>query len=104
MEDKSTAPDWHPEDIKAAVRKRGWTLRDVSRAYGLPEDDCQKALRRPMFDGEYAIAEVLGLSPRQIWPSRYLPEGPRDPTIRIRRHSKATTPSFPSNAQLERAA
>ncbi|MEI7608594.1 MAG: helix-turn-helix transcriptional regulator [Rhodospirillaceae bacterium] len=104
MEDKRAASDMHPEDIKAAIRKRGWTLRDVARAYGLPEDDCQKALRRPMFGGEHAIAEVMGLSPRQIWPSRYLPEGPRDPTIRIRRHSKATTPRFPSNDQLHEAA
>ena len=104
MEDKSPTSDWHPEDIKAALRKRGWTLRDVARAYALSEDACQKALRRPRFRAEMAIAEVLGLSPRQIWLSRYLPEGVRSPAIRIRRNSKATTPRFPSNDQLHEAA
>lgn len=27
--------DWHPEDIKAAIRKRGMTTSQLSRCHGL---------------------------------------------------------------------
>lgn len=64
--------DWHPEDIKAAVRKsRFGSLAGLSRAYGLPEHACQHACRGANYWGEVAIAEALGLSPQEIWPSRY---------------------------------
>lgn len=35
--------DWHPEDIKAAIRKRGMTTSQLSRCHGLLED---KGFRR----------------------------------------------------------
>lgn len=76
--------DWHPEEIKAAVRMRGSTLYDLSRDAGLPEHACRNALARPHFDGEMTIAEFLGVSPRQIWPSRYRPDGGRIPDVRRR--------------------
>lgn len=68
---------WHPEDIKAAVRKQGVTLTRLARDNGLPEHACRAALYRPHFRAELVIAEFLGLSPRQIWPGRFLPDGAR---------------------------
>lgn len=69
--------DWHPEDIKAAVRKKGTTLAELARAAGLQDRACNHALRYPHFWGEMAIAECLSLSPRQIWPSRFTENGER---------------------------
>ncbi len=80
--------DWHPEEIKAAVRISGSSLLDLSRHAGLPDHACRTALRRPHFDGEMAIAEYLSLSPRQIWPSRWRVDGSRIPQ---RRETSAAT-------------
>ncbi|MGQ3670786.1 helix-turn-helix domain-containing protein [Xanthobacter sp. TB0136] len=81
---KLPSGDWHPEEIKAAVRMLGSTLYDVSRAAGLPEHACRSALRRSHFDGEFAVAAFLRVSPRDIWPSRYRPDGGRIPSVRRR--------------------
>lgn len=70
--------DWHPEDIKAAIRKRNVTLTDLALANDLPEGSIRYAAHYPHFDGEMVIAEFLGLSPRQIWPSRFKPDGSRN--------------------------
>lgn len=101
MAKRSAARDLHPEVIKARVRMRGWTLTAVSRAYGLPEHACRHALRYPYYAAEYAIADVLGLSPRQIWPSRYRPDGSRPwPT----RGTKATPRRIAATTQNGAAA
>jgi Ner family transcriptional regulator len=74
--------DWHPADIKAALEKRGWTLARIARDHGYtcvttPAD----ALRRPYPVMEQIIAGIIGVAPREIWPSRYdrhgQPLGPR---------------------------
>ena len=70
---------WHKSDIKAALEKRGLTLSDLDREHSLPDGTCSAALRKPHAVGELIIAEALGLSPRQVWPSRY-----RDDGIRLR--------------------
>ncbi|MBS7552054.1 helix-turn-helix domain-containing protein [Ancylobacter dichloromethanicus] len=75
---KRSPRDWHPEDIKAAVRKtRYGSLAALSLAYGLPEHACRHACRSANFHGEMAIAEALDRSPREIWPSRYDSRRPR---------------------------
>lgn len=63
--------EWHPEDIKAALRKRGLTLAAVSVDAGLCEDACRQALRRPWPRAERAIAGRLGVPVEQLWPDRY---------------------------------
>lgn len=70
--------DWHPEDIKAAVRKtRYGSLRALGEAFALPRHACSNALREPHCGGELAIAAALGLTPREIWPSRFHLDGSR---------------------------
>jgi Ner family transcriptional regulator len=69
------AKGWHKEDIKAAIRKKGVTLLDLDALNGFPPSTCANALLRPSFSAELAIAEFLGVSPRQIWPARYTDEG-----------------------------
>ncbi|APY33502.1 transcriptional regulator [Salmonella enterica subsp. enterica serovar Apapa] len=63
--------DWHPADIIAGLRKRGTSLAAVSRQAGLASSTLANALIRHWPKGERLIAEALGITPEQIWPSRY---------------------------------
>ncbi|MBN3057117.1 helix-turn-helix domain-containing protein [Pectobacterium brasiliense] len=63
--------DWHPADIIAALKKRGTSLAAVSRNTGLASSTLANALKRHWPKGERLIAEALGSSPEQVWPSRY---------------------------------
>ncbi|MEQ9771575.1 helix-turn-helix transcriptional regulator [Pectobacterium jejuense] len=63
--------DWHPADIIAALKKRGTSLSEVSRNAGLAYSTLANALKRHWPKGERLIAEALGSSPEQVWPSRY---------------------------------
>lgn len=68
---KSCPTDWHPEDIKAAIRKTGTTMSAISRAAGLSDGAAKRALDIPWPRAEAIIATRLGLRPQDIWPSRY---------------------------------
>lgn len=97
MKKRARIRDWHREDIKAAIRKSGWTLTALALAHDLPECSVRYALRYPHFDGEMAIAECLALSPRHLWPSRFDVHGTRR---HRRRHWQKVTPSAaPSHCQ-----
>ncbi|WJV68960.1 helix-turn-helix transcriptional regulator [Pectobacteriaceae bacterium CE70] len=63
--------DWHPADIIAGLRKKGTTLAAVSREAGLASSTLANALTKHWPKGEKLIAEALGVSPAEIWPSRY---------------------------------
>lgn len=63
--------DWHPADVVAALRKAGWSLRRLSQQHGYQATVLSSALRRPWPKAERLIASAIGVSPDQIWPSRY---------------------------------
>ncbi|RAT17407.1 DNA-binding protein [Lonsdalea populi] len=63
--------DWHPADIIAALKKQGTSLAAVSRKAGLASSTLANTLTRHWPKGEKLIAEELGVSPEEIWPSRY---------------------------------
>ncbi|EBU8551935.1 transcriptional regulator [Salmonella enterica subsp. enterica serovar Telelkebir] len=63
--------DWHAEDIKAAVRKRGLTMSQLSRDSGLAGDSLRKTLCMHWPKGERIISSFIGVEPAAIWPSRY---------------------------------
>ena len=69
--------DWHPEEIKAAVRVRGRTLADLARNAGLADSSTRLALTLPRADAEKAISDFLSVHPMVIWPSRYSLAGER---------------------------
>ena len=78
-----SSSDWHPEDIKAAVRKRGQTLAGLSRSAGLSEQMLNQCLfYRVSERGDLVIANFIELPPHHIWPSRYNPDGSR---LRLRK-------------------
>jgi Ner family transcriptional regulator len=62
---------WHPEDVKAAIRKRGVTLTDLSLRNNYSEAYLRNALLRPLFEAEQIIARFLGVPADAIWPDRY---------------------------------
>ncbi len=68
---------WHPEDIKAAVRKTGVSLSELARMTGLPDQACRQALITPNQRGEDAIAERINVPARTLWPHRFSPDGYR---------------------------
>lgn len=74
----------HPEDIKAAIRKRGSSLAALARAQeleGKPAITIQalsQALHaRVSARCEDIIADFLEVPPSAIWPSRYRANGTR---------------------------
>ncbi|HET6182780.1 MAG TPA: helix-turn-helix domain-containing protein [Acetobacteraceae bacterium] len=67
--------DWHPADVLAALKKRGRTLAGISVAHGYHPTAAGKALKRPWPAMQAIIARELGLTPQEIWPSRYDEEG-----------------------------
>ncbi|WP_308571101.1 transcriptional regulator [uncultured Haemophilus sp.] len=71
LSSKKTALDWHREDIKAALAKKGWSLRQLSFQHGYSSNALKNALDRPWLKGERIIAETIGVPPEEIWASRY---------------------------------
>jgi len=94
--------DWHPEDIKAAIRKTGTTLSDLSRAAGFSEGAAKRALLIPWPRMEAAIAARLGRKPHEIWPSRYSPDGRPLAGLHIRRPKNLAPATPPRNVRKAR--
>lgn len=68
----------HVEDIKAALRKQGWTLASIANELDIDPSAVSHALTRQRSRRiEQAIASKLGRSPQEIWPHRY-PRGAVD--------------------------
>ena len=66
----STPPaDWHPADVKAALEKRGISLRSLAREYGYSH--IQRVLTSQWWAAEQIVARAIGMQAADIWPSRY---------------------------------
>jgi Ner family transcriptional regulator len=68
---KAAQDDWHRADIVAALHKKGWSLRALSRESGLSDGTLKSALDAPYRKAEGIIAAAIGVSPETIWPQRY---------------------------------
>ena len=68
---KKIPQDWHPWDIKAALGKRGYSLRKVALDNGYAITSANDALRKQWPNMERIIADIIGVEPWEIWPSRY---------------------------------
>ena len=71
MAKKRSNSDWHPADIVAAIRKAGTSLSALGRANGLANTTLRNALDKPYPRAEQIIASAIGVTPEEIWPSRY---------------------------------
>lgn len=61
--------DWHPADVKAALEKRGVSLRQLAHKHGYSH--FQRVLTSPWWAAEKIVADALGKDAEEIWPSRY---------------------------------
>ena len=62
----------HSEDIKAALRKRGWTLADIAKELNICPSAVSHALTRQRSRRvEETIANKIGLPLQEVWPQRY---------------------------------
>ncbi|HEB4799377.1 TPA: helix-turn-helix domain-containing protein, partial [Yersinia enterocolitica] len=52
--------------------KRKGSLSALSRDSGLSSGTLANALTRPWPKGEMIIAEAIGITPQEIWPSRFI--------------------------------
>ena len=77
---KASREDWHPADIKAALDKAGWTLRALAKHHGLSSSTTlSHTFLRSYPLNEKRIADAIGVTPQEIWPSRYDEEGTKKP-------------------------
>ena len=83
--------DWHPEDIKAAIRKTGVSLSALSSSLGFTDAAVRQVLARPWPRLQALIAEHLGMQPHLIWPSRYDAAG--QPLRRVARRNTIRKPT-----------
>lgn len=63
--------DWHKADILAALKKKKISMAGLSREHGLSSSTLLNALSREWPIGELIIANAIGVSPQEIWPSGY---------------------------------
>lgn len=69
----SNKQDWHPEDIKAELKKRGWSLHNLAITHGYTSSSAMRQVfYRSYPKAEKIIADALNLEVDQIWPSRVL--------------------------------
>lgn len=83
----------HPEDIKAAIRKTGKTMQELSLEWGFSAAAVSKALTDRMPSVEPKIAKAIGIPLYRIWPDRYDKEN-----IRIRPNSNKRKSSAKQSA------
>lgn len=67
--------DWHRSDVKAAIEKKGFSLRRLAFALGYHPSALSRVLDIPYPEMEGYIALFLDLKPQKIWPSRYDSDG-----------------------------
>ncbi len=64
--------DWHKADIKAALEKAGTNYEKLAEENGIAGSTLRNALRFKYPKCERIIAQKIGVSPEEIWPSRYV--------------------------------
>ena len=67
---------WHWMDIRAALAKKGYTLTRVSKEKDYKYSYvCCRVKNQRWPDLEKTIADIIGVHPMEIWPSRYKADG-----------------------------
>lgn len=93
---KASPQNWHNADIKAALEKRGWSLRRLAMHHGYTASMLTSALHRSYPHAEEIIAEAIGETPEKIWPERYLMPSRRGPRVARRKQSPKRTTAVDS--------
>lgn len=72
---KPAAGDWPSHYIVYRLRERGLSLRRVAVRKGYSPGSPAKTTKTPWPKMERVIADAIGVTPQEIWPSRYRPDG-----------------------------
>ncbi|MDE2334264.1 MAG: helix-turn-helix domain-containing protein [Rhodospirillales bacterium] len=86
---------WHPEDIKAELRKRFGEMTTLSKSWGYARTAISVALATDRSRVvERRIAEALQVPLHELWPDRWNPDGTSLPRRRrgVRNHSDLAPP------------
>lgn len=67
--------DWTREQIFEALHRAGWSLRRLALHHEVNPSTFQAVIYRPYPRAELRVAEALGVTPQEIWPSRYDADG-----------------------------
>ncbi|GAA5102631.1 helix-turn-helix domain-containing protein [Wohlfahrtiimonas larvae] len=64
--------DMHPEDIKAAIKKAGFTMTSLAKMHGIKYGSTlNQVFHNPNYPkAERIISDAIGLSVEEIWPLR----------------------------------
>lgn len=95
----SAHEDMHPADVIAALRKRGFSLRQIAIQNNYSH--IQRVLTSPWLAAEQLVAKALDKKPEDIWPSRYLNPANRALAFRQTRKITVTMPRKPRQSALE---
>lgn len=77
MMSKSIEQGWDRYSIKAEIERRGKTLSQLARDYGLPDRTVRNALYNPSKSGEEVIANFLQVPLYELFPTRWTVENRR---------------------------
>lgn len=72
---KPALKDWHKADIICGLWKRGTSLEKLGREHHYAQGALKLCIYRPWPKCERIVAEALGVTPQEIWPSRYHEDG-----------------------------
>jgi len=72
---KPARQDWHRADIKAALEKKGWSMRQLALHHHYCQHYFGQVFLRKHFQAQKIIADAIGVKPWDIWPSRYEADG-----------------------------
>ncbi|NYZ12852.1 hypothetical protein HL658_09835 [Azospirillum sp. RWY-5-1] len=75
--------------VQAALKLRGKSMARIARDKGWTRNAIYRAFEAPSFPQEQAIADALGVTPMDIFPERYGPDGERLHLIRPRKTTQA---------------
>ena len=62
---------WDKHSIKAEINRRGFTLKSLSKALSLSQNDVAVSMCRRFPKADKAIAKFLGVELHVLWPERY---------------------------------
>lgn len=79
---------WHPQDIMAAVRKKGSSLQRLAREHGFSRNTLNRALKERFPNAHAVIADYIGVSRGDLWPQWYCKNGA--PRLRSRADMRRT--------------
>lgn len=65
---------WHPQDILAEIRKRGWTHQSIAVHLGLSRSTVSLSIKTGSSDQVRAfVANLIGVPEAKLWPFRFPP-------------------------------